>query len=170
MSSPSSSYKSLRKQFFVDPKVQGALIWRTILYWCMCMVTIGLMLLCWRIVTGPSRLFFRQLDDMWFFYGPALVASALMLPVLILDVIRLSNRFAGPLVRLRRSMRALTRGEHVEPIQFRDNDFWHDFAEEFNAVAARVQGETYELPPAVVASLREEDEEESELETAGTGR
>ena len=65
---------------------------------------------------------------------------------------------AGPLVRLRRSMRALARGEHVEPIKFREGDFWQEFAEEFNAVAARVQGERPQDEP----TLREETATASE--------
>ena len=131
--------KTLRKQLFVDPKVQGALVLRTVLYWVICLVTITLMLLCWRILTGPARMFYTHLDDMWFHFGPALVASTLLLPLVILDMIRLSNRFAGPLLRLRRSMRALAHGEHVEPIEFRDGDFWQEFANEFNTLAARLQ-------------------------------
>jgi hypothetical protein len=150
--------KSLRKHLFVDPKVQGALVARVITYWAVCLVTITLMLLCWRIVTGPARMFYTHLDDMWFQYGPAVIASLLLLPLVIVDIIRLSNRFAGPLVRLRRSMRALARGEHVQPIKFRQGDFWQEFADEFNAVAARVQGERSKAEP----TLRHETATESE--------
>jgi hypothetical protein len=134
-----SNNKSLRKKLFVDSKVQGALIARVVVYWILCLITIALMLLCWDIVTGPARMFYTHFDDMWFFYGPAAVASLLLLPLVIVDVIRISNRFVGPLLRLRRSMRALARGEDVEPIEFRGNDFWHDFADEFNAVRARIR-------------------------------
>jgi len=115
------------------------LVLRVILYWFVCLIAISLMLLCWRIVTGPARMFYTHFDDMWFFYGPAAVASLLLLPLVIVDVVRLSNRFTGPLLRLRRSMRALARGEEVEPIRFRDGDFWQELAEEFNTVAARCQ-------------------------------
>ena len=76
---------------------------------------------------------------MWYYYGAALVASLLLLPIVLIDIVRLSNRFAGPLVRLRRSMRALARGEKVQPIHFRGSDFWQEFADEFNAIAARLQ-------------------------------
>ena len=138
--------KSLRKQLFVDSKVQGALVARVILYWIVCPIAITLMLLCWRIITGPARTFHTHLEEMWFFYGPALIASFFLLPLVIADAVRLSNRFTGPMVRLRRSMRELARGEHVEQIAFRDDDFWREFAEEFNALATRVQGES--LPPA----------------------
>ena len=134
-----SSNKNFRRRFFVDPQVQGALILRVVLYWVVCLVTVTLMLLCWRIATGPARLFYTHFDDMWFHYGPVMVASCILLPLLIVDMVRLSNRFVGPLVRLRRAMRALAQGEHVEPISFRDGDFWLEFAQEFNAVLARVQ-------------------------------
>jgi hypothetical protein len=138
-----SDKKSLRKRLFVDPKVQGALIGRVVLYWVVCLITMTLMLLCWRIVTGPARPFYTHFDDMWFHFGPALIASFLLLPLVIVDIVRLSNRFVGPLLRLRRSLRAVGRGEHVEPIEFRNDDFWQDLADEFNVMLARVQG-----PPA----------------------
>ncbi len=132
--------KTLRKRLFVDPKVQGALVARVVFYWVLCLITITLMLLCWRIVTGPARIFYTHFDDMWFYYGPALVASLLLLPLVVIDIVRLSNRFAGPMLRLRRSLRALGRGEEVEPLEFRGADFWQEFAEDFNAVLRRVQG------------------------------
>lgn len=129
----------VRKRLFVDPKVQGALIVRVILYWVVCLLSITLMLLCWRIVTGPARPFYTHFDAMWFHFGPALVASFVILPLVISDIVRVSNRFTGPLVRLRRSMRALADGRPVRPIRFRQGDFWQDFADEFNAVLLRVQ-------------------------------
>jgi hypothetical protein len=137
MSLTKQEKKSLRKHLFVDPKVQGALVLRVILYWFVCLITITLMLLCWRILTGPARMFYTHFDDLWFFYGPAAVASVLLMPLVIVDVVRLSNRFTGPMLRVRRSMRALARGEQVEPIRFRNGDFWQEFADEFNALAAR---------------------------------
>jgi len=146
--------KAQRKKLFVDTKVQGALVARTILYWLSCVITISLMILCWRIVTGPVQMFSTHLDDMWFFHGPAIIASLLLLPLVLIDILRLSNRFTGPLVRLRRSMRALARGEHVEPIEFRDDDFWHEFADEFNALAAKIQDQ-----PATDLKSKEQPEE-----------
>ncbi len=140
-----------RRQLFVDPKVQGALILRVVLYWVICVVTITLMLLCWRILTGPARPFYVHFDEMWFHFGPALVASFLLLPLMIYDVVQISNRFCGPLFRLRRCVRALARGEYVAPISFRDGDFWPEFAQEFNALLVRLEPEAkreQELPKA----------------------
>lgn len=128
----------VRKRLFVDPKVQGTLLLRVAVYWVGCTGAIALLLLCWHTLTGPARIAYSQLDDLWFHYGPVLVASLLTLPLVLIDLLRVSNRFTGPLLRVRRSMRQLARGEHVAPITLRDGDFWHDFAEEFNALVAKV--------------------------------
>ncbi len=151
-----SQKKAVRRQLFVDPKIQGALVARAVMYWVVCLITITLMLLCWRIVTGPARMFYMHFDDMWFYFGPALIASFLLLPLVILDIIRVSNRFVGPFLRLRRSMRALARGEQVQPIKFRHGDFWTEFADEFNAVAARLQSQA---PPQPELDPQEDPEE-----------
>jgi len=153
----------VRKHIFVDHKVQGALLLRVLLYWTFWAISIALLLLCWHIVTGPARPFHTHFNAMWFHYGPALLASFLLLPMVMVDLVRLSNRFTGPLVRLRRSMRALARGERVEAIQFRDSDFWQEFAEEFNAVLAEVEKHR-------ANSRREHDaDEESEPAAVGSG-
>jgi hypothetical protein len=154
-----SHKKALRKRFFVDPKVQGSLVLRVTLYWLVCLLTITLMLLCWRIITGPVRPFYTHLDDLWFFNGPAVVASLLLLPLVVVDIIRWSNRFAGPMLRLRRSMRALARGEAVGPIEFRGSDFWQDFAGEFNAVVKRVQEDRAPPTPARNEAVARSEEE-----------
>jgi methyl-accepting chemotaxis protein len=91
------------------------------------------------MVTSPAKLPLSHFDDLWFQFGPALIASFILLPLVIYDIISLSNRFTGPLFRLRRSMRALANGEEVKPIRFRDGDFWQGLAEEFNAVLERMQ-------------------------------
>ena len=157
--------KSLRKQLFVDPKVQGALVLRAIMYWIFLLITVTLLLLCWQIITGPARMFYTHFNDMWYFYGPAAIASFALLPLVVVDIIRVSNRFAGPMMRLRRSMRDLARGEHVAPIEFRDGDFWQDFAKDFNAVVARVQREN--TPPQPEPDPRPEHDPRQEPVGAG---
>ena len=135
-----SDLKRLRKRCFVDPKIQGALVLRVVMYWLVCVIGIVLMILCWRAGTGPARPFYLRLVEMWPYYGPAVVVSLLMLPLVVADIIRFSNRFVGPMLRLRQAMRQLARGEYVEPIEFRGTDLWQEFADAFNAVLAHAQG------------------------------
>jgi hypothetical protein len=72
-------------------------------------------------------------------FWPAFFASALMLPLLMLDIIRVSHRFAGPMIRIRKALRDVAEGKTVEPIRFRFGDFWCDVAEDFNRATARIR-------------------------------
>ena len=127
-----------RKKLFVDRQVQWAFLFRGIGYWLMCLFTVMLLLLFTSTLAEPARLFYPEADSPWFRLGPTVLCAVLFLPVVVYDFLRLSNRLVGPVLRLRRAMRALAAGEHVEPIHFRENDFWRDFADEFNAVARLV--------------------------------
>jgi hypothetical protein len=159
--------KSKRRQKYIDPKVQGAIVLRTIFYWTLCMVTIILMLMAWRAFAWPARPLQTHLDEIWFRFSPVFITSLLLLPVLIADAIGLSNRFAGPMVRLRQSMRRLADGERVALVQFRKNDFWQEFAEDFNRLVVRIQAmEAARANPGQRLPLEEEAEEETTAEPA----
>lgn len=69
---------------------------------------------------------------------PMALALAVAAPMASLDLARFAHRFAGPVLRLTRSLRDLAAGRPVPPVKFRKDDFWHDLAEEFNAVSAEV--------------------------------
>jgi len=78
------------------------------------------------------------LTGTWATFWPAMLASLMILPAVLWDLTRMSNRFVGPVYRLRNSMRDLADGKPVDPVHFRTGDFWFDFAEDFNRVAATV--------------------------------
>ena len=134
--------KKTRDRLLVEPKVQLALVGRVTLYWLMCFVMMTMVLLTWKIVTGPTRgSFFEyfRYHDLWTEFGPAVVAALLLLPVILVDVLRVSNRIAGPVYRLRRCIEEAANGDYVTRVQFRDDDYWQDMAENFNALLTRVK-------------------------------
>jgi methyl-accepting chemotaxis protein len=154
-----------RRQLFVDAKVQGALVVRTVAYWGFCLIAVTLMLLLWRVLSVPGRTFAFHVDWLWFHYAPAAVASMLLLPIIVLDSLRMSNRFAGPMVRLRRAMNRLAEGESVQPINFRDDDFWSEFAEDFNRMLARQKCLLHEMSNEQAETLApSEDQLEEAIE------
>lgn len=130
---------SPRKKLFVDRAVQGALLTRVAVYWALCLTAATAMMLVWRILTGPARLFYTHFDEMWFYYAPAVVVLTLLLPFLLFDTVRVSNRFVGPILRMRRTVREAAAGRHVAPIHFRKDDYWQEFADEFNQLIAELQ-------------------------------
>jgi hypothetical protein len=80
------------------------------------------------------------------------------MPMFLRDTMKLSNRFAGPMFRLRTSLRGLVSGEQHLPIKFREEDFWQEAARDFNQVLERV-----ERLQAENESLRSQLAEQQEL-------
>jgi hypothetical protein len=128
-----------RSQIFIDREVQGALMLRVGFYWLCCLLSIVLMVLCWNVVTGPPRRFVDLFAEIQERYAPALVASLILLPMVMIDVVRLSHRFVGPVVRLRGGLRELATQGQAKPIAFRDGDYWQELAADFNRVAERAE-------------------------------
>lgn len=126
-----------RRKLFVDPAVQGAIVRRALVYWMACLLFITLPLLIARTLAEPQKLVFEHLDALLPLL-PVLLCSLAALPFVLYDLVRLTNRFAGPMLRLRRAMRQLAAGEAVAPIHFRDGDYWQELATHFNQIAARL--------------------------------
>ena len=72
-------------------------------------------------------------------------------------MIKLSNRFAGPVYRLRRELKTFEQTGKMREVYFRDHDFWKDLALGVNCLTRRI----VELE----AQLAEQDAEQVE-ETA----
>jgi hypothetical protein len=137
-----------RTVFLVDREVQGALMVRTALYWLFCLLSISLMLICWNAYHGPSRRFVDLVTELYFRYGPALGASLILLPIVMMDVARMSNRFVGPVARLRSALRDVAEGRPATPLNFRDDDFWRELATDYNRATTRIaQGNSARAVP-----------------------
>ena len=134
-----------RFRVFVDKRVQGALARRVTLYWVICLwgtfcVLAGFpIIVTWLagIQYAPSA--GELLHTAWLRFWPTLVASAFMLPIIVWDVMRVSHRFAGPMIRLRHAMRDLADGKEVSQVTFRGGDHWTEFADHFNRLNERIR-------------------------------
>jgi hypothetical protein len=126
-----------RKRLIVDPKAQGALVLRVVVYWVFSVTAVGLILVLWDLGQGPFGPYydparFAALREK---YLSLFVASLFVLPVLLADALLISTRYAGPLHRVRQCMRDLAAGKPVEHLRFRSRDHFHALACDFNAVA-----------------------------------
>jgi hypothetical protein len=121
-----------RRILLIDAPVQGTLLLRIGFYWMFFGIAVVLLESCWLAATerpaSSAELIYRVRTTV----APGLLASVLLLPLVLIDCLRLSNRFAGPAFRLRRALRDLVEGREVRPQHLRESDFWQDFAEDFN--------------------------------------
>jgi hypothetical protein len=143
-----------RRRLFVEPRMQGLLVFKVLVYWMTSFVTIGLMLTCLSIFNDQPRNSVELFAGMWAKLTPALLASLLMLPLIVIDCIRWSNRYAGPMVRLHAALTKLAEGQAVAPLKFRQGDLWAEMAEQFNRIAARMPTD------AASGSLRDSAQED----------
>ena len=155
--------RNLRKKFFIDRDVQSALMRRIVLQWLLFLAVSLMVLPVWQLLmTGNlSGPFSQVIVNMWTQTAPVFVLLVALIPAFVWDSLTLSNRFAGPMCRLRGAMRRLAAGEDVEPLKFRKGDFWQDVGDDFNAVLER-------LASAESAKSADSDSE-TELAAASAG-
>lgn len=130
-----------RQQVFADRAIQSSLAWRLAGHW---LLFTGLLLVL-NTFLQMSFLFPQQAFGDAFLSAawaqiPLLVCVAALVPLFTRDALRISNRLAGPMVRLRKSLKSLAAGEKVPPLVFRENDYWLESATEFNRVRQLVLG------------------------------
>lgn len=126
-----------RKRLLVDKHVQGGLAVKLVFHWFCTLLAVVLLAFCWRLLTGPGGYAHRHLIAIGQQLTPVFIGSLLLLPMIIVDALRWSNRYAGPALRIRTALKTLASGQEIEPVVLRKNDFWSDAAEALNHLAER---------------------------------
>jgi hypothetical protein len=135
------SSRPQRRQKFIDSKVQGALARRIIFHWLVFLAVASVAALLLQVLSDPFRPAGEHFDNLWYTHGPFLVVMVFLLPVFVIDTIKISHRFAGPVYSLRRTMREVADGKPPRKLQFRQGDFWHELASDYNAMIDRLAPE-----------------------------
>jgi len=141
------SSRPQRRQKFIDSKVQGALARRIIFHWLVFIAVASVTALLLQVLSDPFRPAGEHVDNLWYTHGPFLIVMVFLLPVFVIDTIKISHRFAGPIFSLRRTMREVADGQPPRELKFRDGDFWHELANDYNAMIARLVAGAKEKSP-----------------------
>ena len=124
-----------RKRNFVDFEVQTSLLRRMVLQWVSFLFVNALALYCWTyLLSGAEEPVGGHMTQFVQLYLPVIVVSLALLPVFLLDAAKFSNRFVGPILRVRRALAEAAAGNSVKPLHFRENDFWRSLADDLNSV------------------------------------
>lgn len=131
------SLKARRAQFFVDGDLQGTLVRRAIIYWLAALAVMSAAFITTKLLWGAApdgKLFSEALSVLL----PAALISLLPLPLILRDLIRVTHRFAGPMLRVRRGLSELAAEGKSPPITPREGDAWADCIADFNTLANRL--------------------------------
>ncbi len=139
MTSPTTK-ATRRSKMFVDPEVQGGLIRMVALHWGLFFLCNSFALLLWmRLFEQPDAAWGETLVDCVRRFLPFFIITTALIPAFVWDTLKLTNRFAGPMTRLRSALAEAGAGRSVPPLRFRDGDYWIGVAEDFNRVMNRAR-------------------------------
>lgn len=127
-----------RKQKYVNPAVQGALVRRLVWHWVAFLAAGFVVHFLLMVLTDPFTEAKRHAQTVLRTQAPFLLVGFCLIPVFIMDAVKLSHRWTGPLVRIRHQIRAMAKGQAAQAVTLRPGDFWHDFAADFNAMLSRI--------------------------------
>ena len=132
-----------RFRVFVDGKLQGALCLRIAFYWIVCQATVAATVFGFSALGGGNAS-----GSPGQYLLPALMVSGLVLPVAWFDLLNFSNRFVGPVYRIRKVVQQLADGEETSEIHFRKKDFYRELENDLNRIREKIQfaeshGETW---------------------------
>lgn len=125
-----------RKRHFIDRTVQGAILRRLAMHWFLSLALMGgLLYFVELLLVEPQNAWGNLVER----HAATVLVICALAPIFLYDLCVLTNRFAGPMVRLRRAMKSLADGEDVAEVRFREQDYWGDLAEDFNRVLRRLR-------------------------------
>ena len=89
---------------------------------------------------------------------PVAIASLLLLPLMIREMLAANHRITGPIRRLRGEIQKLRDGQALRTLRLRDGDHWNELANDFNALVDQIHTERNQTPddsaPAIFSIKR----------------
>lgn len=149
-----------RKRVMIDPRLQGAHCLRLFFYWVV-WVSISIVLLVGKQLVDASVTPAELTAELWPKFVAPLCASIFFLPLVLLDGMIFSNRFAGPFYRFQKELTKINDGDEPKPIHLRPEDYGHGVADEINRMIGVgssdecAEGTAADAPPADAPSASE---------------
>ena len=130
-----------RKKKFVDRKIQGRLLLGIAAHWLLYFMLIMSAIPMWHVLTvsGFSQPLTKILADSWGSMTPVFLFLAAVLPIFIWETVQIQQPIRGPHLSTTQHDPKHNAGEEVRPIRFREDDFWHDLADDFNTMMKRLK-------------------------------
>ncbi len=130
-----------RKTHLVDWQVQGTILRQAIIQWFLFASVGALLFGIFQILLGggPQKPWSHHWQATWPMAASMFVSLLLLMPKFVIDSLKMSNRFTGPIVRLRQTLREIAAGKPYKKITFRDSDLWREVADELDDALTEVR-------------------------------
>jgi hypothetical protein len=123
-----------RKKVYVSPTIQGRLLAQLCFYWLLYNFLLwhGTFLIETLPATGVPGPLSERYSSFCSQHVIWLLCMLAAVPIILWDMVKLTHRVAGPLVRLERILREMARGQRVSQVTLRPNDMLDTFVEALN--------------------------------------
>lgn len=129
-----------RRKYYVSSPIQGRLITRMAAYWCVYHLVLWHAMFLYRFLQYRDSLADGAPEVPWwnlytafaFENSTMLICAVLVFPIILWDMIHLTHRVAGPLVRFQNTLRRMSEGEEVKEVKLREGDMLDDLRDAFN--------------------------------------
>lgn len=131
--------RNRRRRLWIDSKIQSAILLRVFVYWLFCVLFIMVPQVIINTMSHPEVSFAELIRQLGTQYWLSITLAFLLLPMTLMDALRLSHGFIGPVIRLRREVARINNNPELEPIKFRKEDFWGTLAVEVDRFSEEVR-------------------------------
>ncbi|MBB3210212.1 hypothetical protein FHS27_006058 [Rhodopirellula rubra] len=131
-------FRKKRSRTVIDREVQYGVVWKIAVHWMALFACNSIALVIWiGLFEQPDVSWKQTVVDSFRRFLPFFVITAALIPAFVLDTLKLTNRFAGPISRLRVELANAAEGRPVRHLKFRNNDYWLEIANGFNTLIDR---------------------------------
>ena len=132
--------KNVRKKLYVSHMIQGRMLLKLSLYWAVYHFVLWHAMFLYRymqyradVLGGATQVPFAELYATFLTQHYSLILCAIgLFPIILWDMVKVTHRIAGPLVRFQHTLRDLTTGLRVKPIKLRKGDMLVELQDIFN--------------------------------------
>lgn len=130
--------KSKRRSRIINSSIQRAVLFKFVIHWAFAIVAIFAISFTLHLMfKSPEESYASILGDMKNRYALSLFVLFALVPYFLRDLIELTHRVVGPMKRFEDALKKAARGESIEPLSFRDGDYWQELAADFNRLVER---------------------------------
>jgi large-conductance mechanosensitive channel len=132
-----------RKQVYVSRAIQGRIVSKLAIYWATyhlalwhAMFLFHYFLYRGQLMANPQMTaipFVMQYTQFLAQHYSMLICAAAVFPLIFWDMMKVTHRVAGPLVRFENTLKQLERGEKVRPVTLREGDMLTEYRDSFNS-------------------------------------
>ena len=142
-----------RKKTLVDRELQLGLASRLLAYWgatWLAVFAVPIMTQMFMAEVSFAELANKMISDLWF----PMTMSLFVLPIVARDCVRFSNRVAGPIWRLKQTIRDINDDKDVRTIKLREGDYCVELADEVNRLIEKRCAQSFSETSASKPELR----------------